>query len=117
MEIDYTQSPRFSNYFCESCGRGKRKRVKLWRAQNALGSHPQLRCVDCAARETGVNSRSVKANGQHYVVGAGVWTTVMGSLYVLAVPAEVEGYQVVNYWSRMSVPDAPHAWWVALPLR
>ena len=117
MEVVYGPRLRLPGYVCGECGKGKRKKVKLWRPIGPMAPRQEeLRCVDCACRLTGVDPRSVNGAGQHYIDGVGMMT-VMGSTYILAVPSEVEGDRIVNYWARFGVPEGPHAWWVALPLR
>jgi hypothetical protein len=119
MRIVYGRALRLTDYFCGGCNKGRRKMIKLWRLYNTMVSNQQLRCVDCASRQAGLDPRAVREDGtspdQQY--GTGAITSLIGSTWTAAYPAYVVDGHIDNYWGRTSAPPEAVAWWRALPLR
>jgi hypothetical protein len=119
MRIVYGRGLRFSDYVCGECGKGRGTMVKLWRLYNTMVSHQQLRCVDCACRQQGLDPRAVNNEGQSRDAkyGTGIVSSMIGSLWTPAIPSDIVDGRIDNYWGRTSAPTEGVAWWRALPLR
>lgn len=119
MRVVYGSGLRLPDYFCGGCNKGRERMVKLWRLYNTMVSHQQLRCVDCASRQQGLDPALVREDGTSpdTKYGTGVVTTLIGSMWTAAYPSDVVNGRIDNYWGRSGAPAPAVAWWRALPLR
>jgi len=113
MEVVYGHGRvRVPGYEC-SCGKGRRRRVKLWRM---YGGGDELKCADCACRHQRMDPRGIDGYGMILDPSVKVRTTMIGP-WTPAFPSEVANGRIEDYWSRTSAPEAAIAWWQALPLQ
>ncbi len=106
--INYNLSGvRIPGYGCDACGK---QNVKLWRLNNVMMSDQTKLCIDDAARRVRVDASKIREPNVPRFLDP-------GHIMVPAVPSDLQGGKIDNYWRFEAVPRAGWEWWQGLPLR